>query len=125
MALLACLFSRVGCAKHTLRPLLETVPDFLQSAMLDCLPASVACRRSRRRVTQEEATKLVFEDESDGDDLDDLFTVEDLEEEEGSAVDSGDKDDNYTGNSASSNVRVVASERHQSSIGSSPPAKLS
>ena len=106
-----------------MRPLLEAVPDFLQSALSDCLPASVACRRSRRWVIQEEAAKLVFNDESVGDDLNNLFTVDDLEKEEGSAVDKGDEDGNCTGNSAGSSIRGGVSGRHQSSIGSSPPAE--
>ena len=43
------------------------------------------------RVTLEEAVDLFSEDESDGDDLDDVFTQEQLEEEaEEADVDSGD-----------------------------------
>ena len=50
------------------------------------------------RVTLEEAVDLVFEDESDGDDLNDLFTQEELDEEaEEAHVDSGDVDDDTAG----------------------------
>ena len=84
------IFSCVGSVKYSYWQLLESVTDLFHSAMSTSVPAFVSSRRSRMRVTLEEAVDLVFEDESDGDDLDDVFTQEQLEEEaEEANVDSG------------------------------------
>ena len=64
------------------------------------------------RVTLEESVDLVFEDESDGDDLDDIFTQEELEEEaEEADVDSWDKDDDSAGTFRSSSSGAPASRQ--------------
>ena len=77
------------------------------------------------RVTLEEAVDLVFEDELDGDDLDDLFTQEELAEEAQEAdVDSGDKDDDSAGTFRSSSSGAPASRQSlERSSPDSPPKR--
>ena len=76
------------------------------------------------RVTLEEAVDLVFEDESDGDDLDDLFTQEELAEEaEEADVDSGDKDDDSAGTFRSSSSGAPASRQSSERSSTDPPPK--
>ena len=76
------------------------------------------------RITLEEAVDLVFEDESDGDDLDCLFTQEKLEEEaEEADVDSGDEDDDSAGTFRSSSSGAPASRQSSERSPPDPPPK--
>ena len=76
------------------------------------------------RVTLEEAVGLIFEDESDGDDLDDLFTQEELEEEaEEADVDSWDEDDNSAGTFRLSSSGAPASRQSLERSSPDPPPK--